>query len=345
MKRLQTYFAVLTTIFGIAGAIFGFVAHAVIPDNPLLFLWIIFVCGSFTLVLSLIIGHFIAEPLEALHIKIRSRIGGDAHEVMRPEGKLHEADQLAEDLTHLFELSKSQMKDLQVQQQRKSEFISDAAHELRTPLTAIRGNAEMLLDPDMPRDLHDRFCQTIIEESERLSRLSNDLLALQRIEGGHLQRELARVNLHDLAENVVFSLTSSIEKDGVAVEVIGEAPDVLGNADQLSQVIGNLVSNALRFVDKENGRIVVKLEGLADQSVISVTDNGPGFGDVDQKLLFSRFYRGDNSRARNSGGTGLGLPIVKSIVDQHDGTIEAINTAEGGACFIVALPSVRITTF
>lgn len=342
MKRLQTYFAVLAAIFGIAGAIFGFVAHAVIPNNPLLFLWIILVCGIFTLALSLVIGHFIADPLETLHRKTRAHINGDARITIEPEGKLYEADQLAEDLSELILFSRNKLADLQSHQEREAGLLGDVAHELRTPLASIRGNAEILMDPDMPREMHDNFCQTIIDQSDRLTRLTNSLVTLQHIESGDSQRMLSRINLRELAEKVVFSLTSIIEEGNITVDVIGEAPDVLGNRDHLIQVIHNLLSNALRFAG-EGGCIVVKLEGLAGQSIIAVTDNGPGFGKTDPSKLFDRFYRGDNSRARNTGGAGLGLSIVKSIVDQHDGTIEAINTAEGGACFIVALPSVKVS--
>lgn len=95
--------------------------------------------------------------------------------------------------------------------------------------------------------------------------------------------------------------------------------------------------NACRFIGK-GGHVTIKLEGLAEQSIVSVLDDGPGFGNVDPKLLFTRFYRGDNSRARNTGGTGLGLAIAKSIVDAHDGTIEAFNRAEGG-CMLYRRPS------
>ena len=341
VKRLQTYFAILVTIFTLAGSLHAlFISEWYPTGNFLLMAWAIVVGGTFAFILSLVIGHYLADPLEQLHAKALAVRHGNANVAIRPEGKLYEADLLAEDMAALSELSRVQLRELAVQQRRQTQFISDAAHELRTPLTAIRGNAEMLLDPDLPPELHDRFCRTIVSEAERLSRLSNDLLALQRIEGGFGQAELERVNLHDVAERVLESLDSVIRESGARAEVTGEAPDVLGNPDHLHQVLFNLVSNAVRFVG-EGGRITVRLEGLANQSVISVVDDGPGFGDVDPKMLFTRFYRGDNSRARNSGGTGLGLSIVKSIVDQHDGTIEAFNVPEGGACFIVALPSVQ----
>jgi len=178
-----------------------------------------------------------------------------------------------------------------------------------------------------------------VEESERLSRLVNDLLALQHIEDGTRSLDLARVNLHDLAQSVLDALRPVLDERQANARVEGEAPDVLGDRDQLRQVISNLVDNASRFIEP-GGHIVVELFGMRGNSIITVKDDGTGFGDIDPKLLFERFYRTDASRARGTGGTGLGLSIVKSIVEAHDGTVEAVNLPEGGACFIVAIPSI-----
>lgn len=117
----------------------------------------------------------------------------------------------------------------------------------------------------------------------------------------------------------------------------GEAPDVLGDEDKLKQVLVNLLENASRFA---HGHIHVELAGVKGQSVVTVTDDGDGFGDTDPSRLFDRFYRGDKSRASATGGAGLGLAIVKSIVSAHDGSVEAFNIPNGGACFAVGIPSI-----
>ena len=258
---------------------------------------------------------------------------------LAPDGRLHEADELSKTIDSLVEKTKSQQIDLALKERRQSAFVSDVAHELRTPLTAIRGNAEMLSDPDLPPELHDKFCSIIVGESERLSRLTNDLLALQRIENDHTPFELQRVNLKGLAHSVIDALEPILRDREANTEIVGEAPDVLGNPDRLKQAVTNLVENASRFIDP-GGHITIELFGLRGNSILAVKDDGPGFGDADPKLLFDRFYRADASRSRGTGGTGLGLAIVKSVVEAHDGTVEAINLPEGGACFIVALPSI-----
>ena len=144
----------------------------------------------------------------------------------------------------------------------------------------------------------------------------------------------------DTIGGINATLAKNREAEGEAnVSIIGEAPDVLGNPDRLKEAITNLVDNASRFIEP-GGHITIELCGLRGSSVVQVKDDGCGFGDIDPALLFGRFYRADSSRARNTGGTGLGLAIVKSIAEAHDGTVEAVNLPEGGACFIVAIPSV-----
>ena len=291
-----------------------------------------------TFVLSLVIGHFLAEPLQTLVRKVQLyRNGADVE--FEPDGRLHEADSIAVTIGSLIKKVQSQQTELVRESRRQSEFVSDVAHELRTPLTAIRGNAELLEDPDLPPELHDKFCGIIVSESERLSRLVNDLLQLQRIEHDDAAANLARVNLRTVAQSVVDTLHPILEERGANVEIVGEAPDVLGNADRLKEALTNLVENASRFIEP-GGHIIIDLCGLRDNSVVQVKDDGTGFGDIDPNLLFDRFYRADVSRARNTGGTGLGLAIVKSIVEAHDGTVEAFNRPEGGACFLIAIPSI-----
>lgn len=290
--------------------------------------------------LSSLIGYFITEPLRVLRRKIEAFSAGDVNVDLTSDGRLHEADYLSKSFVGLTKSIATKQADLARKEQRENEFISDVAHELRTPLTSIHGNAEMLLDPDLPPDLHDRFCHIIITESERLGRLSNDLLTLQRLEEENAPSNLRRVSVNRVAHDAVGALEPVIRERGANVAIVGDAPDVLGNSDHLHQVVYNLVDNATRFVDVE-GHVTIELLGLKGNTIIAVTDDGPGFGDIDSKLLFARFYRGDSSRTRETGGTGLGLPIVKTIVEAHDGSVEAYNTAEGGASFIVAIPSIK----
>ena len=294
--------------------------------------------GAVSFVLALLVGGFITQPLNDLVMKIRAFRAGDSSITFEADGRLGEADELARDFDDLLATSQTQSTDLARREKQQMQFVSDVAHELRTPLTAIHGNAELMLDPDMPEDMRMRFTRTIVTESERLSRLTNDLLSLQKIEHADDVLEMKRVNLRAVAQEAVDALESVLAERQANVTIVGEAPDVLGNADRLKQVVSNYVDNASRFIEP-GGHIVVDVYGVSGRSVLAVKDDGPGFGDIDPQLLFERFFRSDFSRARNTGGSGLGLAIVKSIVEQHDGTVDAFNRPEGGACFIAAFPS------
>lgn len=313
--------------------------YGLLFELPITAFFIIVPVTAITFVLSLIIGYLLAEPLRLLLKKVRAYRAG-ASVTFEPDGRLYEADELTEAMDSLVKKLESQRADLARENRRQSDFVSDVAHELRTPLTAIRGNAEMLEDPDLPPEMRGKFASIIVGEAERLTRLVNDLLTLQRIENDDTPvGKLARVNLREVAQSVVDTLHPILVERGANVIVTGEAPDVLGNFDRLKEALTNLVENASRFIEP-GGHIAIELSGLRGSSVVQVKDDGAGFGNIDPSLLFDRFYRADTSRARNTGGTGLGLAIVKSIIEAHDGTIEAVNQPEGGANFIVAIPSI-----
>lgn len=326
-------FAILATTFAIAFSHFAF------GLRPLAFFLLVPI-AVFTFGFSLLIGHFLSEPLTHLAAHLRDfRTGDPALATIPIDGRIEEVDRLTVGVNRLSETIRTQQESLASRESRESTFVSDVAHELRTPLTAIRGNAEMLSDPDLPPAMREKFTGIIVEESRRLSNLVNDLLALQRLESGNIATEFSRVDLGQVAREVVDSLSPLLREREANCQVIGEAPDVLGNRDRLKQVVFNLVENASRFIEP-GGHITVELMGARGNSVLSVRDDGCGLGDADPKLLFDRFYRGDPSRNRGTGGTGLGLAIVKSVVDAHDGTVEAFNLPDGGACFLVAIPSI-----
>ncbi|MDR2673238.1 MAG: hypothetical protein LBC35_08230 [Coriobacteriales bacterium] len=285
-------------------------------------------------------GYYLG-PLSKMMLKIKQLAEGqlsvrfmDEQTIRAPLG----VQELANELDTVGAHVRAQVAEVAAEGKRQSQFISDVSHELRTPLTAIRGAAETMMDEDISYKDRRHFCENIVQESERLTRLANDLLTLQRIDGSG-EIVLERVNLHDIIRHAANMLAPLLEERNIRLSIDGEAPDVLGDADRLQQVALNLIENASRFTDPEHGRIWVELSGVKGHSVLTVRDNGKGFGDVDPARLFDRFYRGDTSRARATGGTGLGLTIVKAIVASHDGTVEAFNLPSGGACFIVAIPS------
>jgi two-component system OmpR family sensor kinase len=281
-----------------------------------------------------------ALPLEALALQAERFAAGERDLVFTNERGSTEVGIIADALNEIGASVREANAELATEEQRQAQFVSDVSHEIRTPLTAIQGTAETLIDPDMPQPMRERFLSNIVDECQRLTRLANDLLTLQRIEGTKGELAVKRINLRSIAESTALTLEALLDERKAHLTISGEAPDVLGDPDRIRQVITNLIENASRFAP-EGGHIHVELSGIDRRSVISVSDDGPGFGNVDPARLFDRFYRADSSRTRGrgTGGTGLGLAIVKTIVDAHDGTVQAVNLPNHGACFIVALPS------
>jgi signal transduction histidine kinase len=288
------------------------------------------------LVLTEVLTRWLTRPLRDLQASAR-RLATDHSVRVRPVGP-RETRELAAAFNQLAEEIETSSDELHEEERRKSRFVSDVSHELRSPLTGIRLAAETLLDNEVGAEDQQRFLATIIREADRLTGLANDLLELQRIEGATGELPLGRVDLRRAATLAVEANDPVAADRGVAVTVEGRAPEVLGAADRLQQVVGNLVDNATRHTPA-GGHVRVILSGEAGWAVLRVVDEGPGIPPADLANLFERFWRAQYSRDRATGGAGLGLAIVRAIVASHGGTIEAANRPEGGAAFTVRLPS------
>jgi two-component system OmpR family sensor kinase len=217
---------------------------------------------------------------------------------------------------------------------RMRRFVGDASHELRTPLTSIRGFAELHRQGALttPAEV-ERAMLRVESEAARMGLLVEDLLLLARLDQ---QRPLesAPVDLLELARDAVQDALAADSTHEVTLEADG-APVVLGDAQRLRQVFGNLVSNALTH---GGTAVAVRLSSSADRAVLEVIDHGPGIPPQDRARVFERFYRTDASRTRASGGNGLGLSIVSALVAAHGGTVLVEETPGGGATFRVSLP-------
>ncbi len=227
----------------------------------------------------------------------------------------------------------------------RRQFVSNVSHELRTPLTSIHGYAETLLsDPDMDVETRKRFLTIIENESARMSRLINDLLDLERMESGEARFEFKETNLC-MVLNYVLSIVEPLAKE-YGVEVSAQCDDVTVWADQdrMVQMILNLVDNAIKYTSlKEIGekKVRIRITKEDDRAKIEVSDTGPGIPREALSRLFDRFYRVDKGRSRKMGGSGLGLSIVKSIVDRHGGEITVSSEIGVGTTFTVRLPVKR----
>jgi len=226
----------------------------------------------------------------------------------------------------------------------RTNFVSDVSHELRTPLTAIKGFVETLQDgaADDPA-VRDRFLDTIAVETERLIRLTNDLLLLTRADAGRLELRLAPTDLVAAARRAAVQLEGRAHEKQVTLTV--EPPDtltsilVLADADRVHQVLVNLLDNAVKFTPA-GGRVSVSFGHVSEQVSCTVTDTGPGIPAGEIPHLFERFYRGDSSRARADGesGAGLGLAIARAIIEAHAGHLWVESEPGQGTAVTFTLP-------
>jgi signal transduction histidine kinase len=222
----------------------------------------------------------------------------------------------------------------------KQDFFALVSHELRTPLTAILGYVELVLSDDVaafPPE-HARHLEVIERNARRLVRLVGDLLFAAQVEGAPLLLEPADVDLPALVRDAVELARPRAEEGGVAlVTELDPVDRCVGDRDRLAQVLDNLLSNALKFTPP-GGRVVVRLANDGRHVRIEIADTGVGIAEEDLPHLFDRFYRARNVSRRSVRGLGLGLTIVRTIVDGHGGTVSVQSETGRGATFTVLLP-------
>jgi len=220
----------------------------------------------------------------------------------------------------------------------KDDFMSSVTHELRTPLTAIRALAELMLDePQMAPAQRQQFLGIVVAETERLSRLVNQVLDLAKIESGHAQWHTGDVDMRALVQQAAQTVAELLQQRGATlqVELPAAAPTIRVDADRMTQVLLNLLTNAAKFVPAQGGHVELRLSHDAQGLTVEVRDNGPGVPADQRELIFERFHQGDAGGPRQ--GTGLGLPISRQIVEHFGGRL-TLREGSPGACFVLTLP-------
>ena len=221
----------------------------------------------------------------------------------------------------------------------RRQLLADVSHELMTPLTAIRGYVQTLAMPGLNADeaSRRRYLDIVDAETYKLEAIIGDLLDLARLEGGGGNLEMESVPVRDLFQQVVDRHGPTIQNRGVTVTVslVPEDLHVRGDAHRLEQALQNIAANAIRHTP-DGGRVELRAERAGDRIRLAVRDTGPGIPEAHLPHVFDRFYKADP--ARSHAGSGLGLSIVRAIVQRHGGTVSAQNAPEGGAVFEILLP-------
>ena len=240
-------------------------------------------------------------------------------------------------LEHLSVTLNQMLDRLEHAYEQASRFSADASHELRTPLTIIRGELEAMLRTDMPAVWHERVA-SVLDEAERLSRITENLFAISRLDAGEAMKEHIPCDVAILAQSTAEQMLLLAEEKSITLAInASHSVMVAGDISRLKQVVVNLLDNAIKYTP-ERGHVALKVFTEASKAVLEVADNGVGIAPDALPHVFERFYRADKARSRDQGGAGLGLSIVRSIVQAHGGQVD-IQSSEGkGTLFRMELP-------
>ncbi|MBP5232967.1 MAG: HAMP domain-containing histidine kinase [Planctomycetes bacterium] len=279
-------------------------------------------------VMGAILARGIARPIRSVAALTRKIADGDYQARFQEDVGSQELHEMTRAVNHMAQ-------SLAEQELLRKRLTSDVTHELRTPVANVASYLEMMQDGVMePTPERLRSCY---DELQRLSGLISDLERLRQIESEDLARERAPVDLLGLARTVLRNFASELRDKRLSATASGDAAVVAADRGRLQQVVTNLVANAVHY-SNPGGGVRVLVADAGDRATLRVEDDGIGIPQEDLGRIFARFYRTDQSRARRSGGAGIGLTIVKAIVQAHGGTIAVESEAGHGSAFTVTLP-------
>ncbi len=291
-------------------------------------LWV----GALSLVVAAVVGAVMAKRLSQpiLMTADAAKQISDGHFSVRIREKANtrELHQLISSINHLASV-------LQRQSSLRKKLTEDVSHELRTPISVVQLHMDAMIDGVW--DLSVDKLKTIRDEMDRMEKLVGDIANLNEAEQDDLQLAKTWFDLFELTQKVVDSFAVETKGKGLHARVQGRPVEILADKNRISQVIINLLSNAVKYTEP-GGQIGIDVTDTAENAVLRISDDGIGIAREEQPLIFERFYRTDRSRSRNTGGAGIGLAIVKSIVDAHDGTVSVKSEPGAGSCFEIVLP-------
>ncbi len=293
---------------------------------------ILLIVGLIALITAVILGSINARRITwpIAGVISASQNIADGHYDVRVSTnlKLHETYELAESVNHMAA-------SLEEQEYLRKQLTGDIAHELRTPVTNISSYMEMMID-DIMEPTPERL-KSCYDELSRLSVLINDLQRLENAESAAYDLNIEEFEIYSLTKNILSSFETGLHEKNISASLIGDTVNIFADKNRISQVISNLLSNALKYTD-EDGAINISISKKDNSVELAVEDTGIGISKDEQSRVFERFYRTDKSRTRKTGGAGIGLTITKAIVQAHHGTIQVESEPGNGSKFIVTLP-------
>ncbi len=332
----QTNYPVKVNNKEVGHAEMGYYGPYYFTDNDITFLnninQILIAIGFISLALALLLGTFMAKRVSGPISKSVNAAGqiakGNFKQRITEKSGTREIMQLTDTINHLAD-------SLEKQQLLRKRMAADVAHELRTPLANLQSSLEAMIDgiwePSGER------LESCHEEIIRINRLVGDLEKLERFEAENATLTISEFDVSELIQHILNNFETEFYKKGIQLDFSGKTQLIQADKDKISQVITNLVSNALKYTP-EGGHVEVQVNERKNSIEIVITDSGKGIPSEDIPYIFERFYRADKSRNRLTGGSGLGLTITKAIVESHKGKITVLSELDKGTTFTVSLP-------
>ncbi|MEX2456514.1 MAG: HAMP domain-containing sensor histidine kinase [Balneolaceae bacterium] len=284
--------------------------------------WIIytgmFISMGLVILVSVLFSRYISRPIIQLESAARDIAGGNVDRTLDLD-RNDEFGTLAKSLNKMADRLRSDNEEVKRLYERQSQFFADITHEIRNPLHTISGSLEMLQIKKLDEKKRDQYLDTAFRQTERINRLFKDLVTLQRYDSDSYFIEQKVFDMKVVLNDVEQLYSSWAKEKGISLEFDDSSTFVNADPNKIEQVMENLISNAIKYTNE--GKIEVKLTESGDRLQVEVIDTGIGISEDHLDRLFDRFYRTDKARSRDKGGTGLGLAVVKSILNAHDSDI------------------------
>jgi len=334
-EDMLSVFAPITSNYKVRGYVVIHSAMDTIRGSSESLLNISYITLVIIFLLSLILLIFFTEmvylPLKKIIAATEQYAAGNMHYELSVDSE-DEIGYLAASLSYMAnEVARSE--------DNQKKFIANVSHDFRSPLTSIKGYLEAMLDGTIPLELHEKYLGIVLNETERLAKLTNGLLALNNMNIKGLVLEKNVFDINEVIRSTAASFEGTCRQKDISIDLVltGEHLPVLADKSKIEQVLYNLLDNAIKF-SHTNSTVKLETNEKHGKVFVSVKDSGIGIPKESLKLIFDRFYKTDLSRGKDKKGTGLGLSITKEIIHAHNEHINVISTEGVGTEFIFSLP-------
>ncbi len=283
----------------------------------------------------------IIMPLEKLHQAMNEIKEGNLDNALDAEDVEGEVRQLMEDFEEMrIRLKENQEEKLQYDRDNK-ELISNITHDLKTPITSIKGYVEGILDgvARSPEQLN-RYIRTIYNKANDMDRLIDELTFYTKIDANRIPYHFEKVRVSSFFRDCSDEVGMEMEAGGFRFTYTNDVPEdviVIADVEQMKRVVNNIIGNSVKYSDKETGEITLRLRDDGDFVRVEIADNGRGIAREDLPNIFNRFYRADTARSTSKGGSGIGLSIVRKIIEDHGGRVWAQSEPGKGTTILFSL--------